>query len=220
MSKFRTFMQVVGVVGTVVGVGATIAYAYWEGKKDGADETVENLKEALEKHNEDDASGNEIVDVDLVGYEAEIAANKVTDVTLSEAFRNGTWLGEETKDMLFGTMFDVVALGLSWMASDRAVEKTKIKLRSAENDLVLAKDNLNTAVKVVGNIADSFVSCNNTLMNDVIDAGRDGKTDIYKTLNFAGDRFTPLGELLTDYHLLKRTETPAEILAKEGIVIE
>ena len=220
MSKFRTFMQVVGVVGTVVGVGATIVYAYWEGKKDGADETVENLKEALEKHNEDDASGNEIVDVDLVGYEAEIAANKVTDVTPSEAFRNGTWLGEETKEMLFGTMFDVVAMGLSWMASDRVAEKATKQLRVAKQQAVVSENKASAAFGVINKLRDSYIECNNTLFDDVCDAARDGKADIYKTLKFAFNRYEPCTNTFEKFDLVNCNYTISDVLQKEGIVIE
>ena len=160
------------------------------------------------------------------GTQAEFLSKELGIPTIStgnilrEAIKNGTWLGEETKEMLFGTMFDVVAMGLSWMASDRVAEKATKQLRVAKQQAVVSENKASAAFGVINKLRDSYIECNNTLFDDVCDAARDGKADIYKTLKFAFNRYEPCTNTFEKFDLVNCDYTISDVLQKEGIVIE
>lgn len=126
MSRLRTALQAALAASIVGSVGVTAAYAYWEGKRDGAKETVNNLYGLLEENNEGHREdGNDIVDLDLVLNKAFEAEGKVCsfDKSAHELIMSGKWIGEETKTLLAKCLINVASIGIRWIIADAMTEK-------------------------------------------------------------------------------------------------
>lgn len=121
MSRLRTALQAAFVAVTAGSIGITAAYAYWEGKCDGAEEMMDALRKLLEDHNaKHREDGKAVVDTDLVLEKAFEAQSEVYnfDSSVYELLMSGKWIGEGTKALLAECLINTASLGIKWIRAD------------------------------------------------------------------------------------------------------
>lgn len=126
MSRLRTALQAAFVAVTAGSIGITAAYAYWEGKCDGAEEMMDALRKLLEDHNaKHREDGKAVVDTDLVLEKAFEAQSEVYnfDSSVYELLMSGKWIGEGTKALLAECLINTASLGIKWIIADAMAEK-------------------------------------------------------------------------------------------------